>query len=148
MLTKAFKIVKSFVALIIRQKRFTMKKLQLIIALFATVSTLAAQSSVEQNITNSYILNGDFIEAKLYHDNGQIAQTGFYTKENKLHGEWISYDTEGNKTAVAQYENGKKVGVWTFYQGDERKEVSYVDSKIAEVKTWKILDTQVVMSNK
>ncbi len=34
---------------------------------------------------------------QLYHDNGQVAQTGFYTLDNKLEGEWISYDAVGKK---------------------------------------------------
>lgn len=84
------------------------------------------------------------IEATLYHDNGEIAQTGFYTEQNKLQGEWISYDAEGNTTAVAQYDNGKKVGVWKFYQGDTMKEVTYTNAKIAKVKTWESKDTRVV----
>ena len=92
---------------------------------------------------NSYVLNGDLIEATLYHDNGAIAQTGFYTLDNKLQGKWISYNTKGEKTAVANYENGAKVGTWIFYHGDTMKEVHYESSKIAEVKTWTNTDTKV-----
>lgn len=114
--------------------------------IFAMV--LAVQFTFAQDDTkNEYVLNGDTIEATLYHDNGMIAQTGFYTSDNKLDGEWISYDTEGNKTAVASYDKGVKVGTWMFYQGDTIKEVSYANSDIAEVKTWTVTDTRVV-SNK
>ena len=95
---------------------------------------------------NSYVLNGDFIEATLYHDNGAVAQTGFYTLDNKLQGQWISYNAKGEKTAVANYENGAKVGTWIFYQGDTMKEVHYKSSKIAEVKTWTNTDTKVVVN--
>lgn len=94
-----------------------------------------------------YKLKGDVIEAVLYHENGAVAQTGFYTLDNKLEGEWISYDSNGNKSAVAQYDNGKKVGTWTFYQGTTQKEVVYNDSKIAKVKTWEITDTRIVSNN-
>lgn len=93
---------------------------------------------------NSYELSDGLIKATLYHDNGEIAQTGYYTKENKLQGEWISYDMSGNKTAVAQYDNGKKVGTWLFYQGSIMKEVTYADSRISEVKTWKYEDSRLV----
>ena len=119
-----------------------MKAIFMMAALIFSVSTVMAQE-----IKDTYEVKGDVIEATLYHDNGVVAQTGFYTKENKLHGEWISYDNEGNKTAVAQYDNGKKVGTWMFYQGETKKEVTYSDSKIAEVTTWKVSDTRVV-SNK
>lgn len=96
---------------------------------------------------NSYVKNGELIEAKLYHTNGVVSQTGFYNSDNKLQGEWISYDTAGNQTAKGFYDNGKKVGTWTFYQGDMIKEVSYNDSRISEVKTWEVTDTRVVSNH-
>ncbi|MEL6810582.1 MAG: nicotinic acid mononucleotide adenyltransferase [Bacteroidota bacterium] len=103
-------------------------------------------SFAQENNKPTYELKGDIIEATLYHDNGVVAQTGYYTKENKLEGQWISYDAQGNKTAVAYYNNGEKVGTWTFYNGDEMKEVRYQDSRIAEVKTWKATGTRVVVN--
>ncbi len=113
--------------------------------LFVVGVLMLSLSSFAQDLNNpSYVLNGDLIEATLYQDNGKIAQKGYYTKDNKLQGEWISYDAKGNKTAVAYYEAGKKVGTWTFYQGDVMKQVSYQESKIAEVKTWKATETRMV----
>lgn len=91
-----------------------------------------------------YELKGDLIEATLFHANGAVAQTGFYTKDNKLEGMWVSYDATGNKTAVAYYYEGEKVGTWTFYNGDTKKEVTYENSRIAAVKTWEVTDTRVV----
>lgn len=93
---------------------------------------------------DSYTVVDGLIEAKLFHDNGAVAQTGYYTLENKLHGEWISYDLNGNKTAVAQYDNGEKVGTWLFYDGDTMKQVTYSNSKITEVKNWTSADVRVV----
>ena len=84
------------------------------------------------------------LKPTLYHENGAVAQTGFYTEDNKLQGEWISYDVKGNKTAVAQYDNGNKVGTWIFYQGNNKKEVTYTDSRISKVNTWEKTGTQVV----
>lgn len=117
-----------------------MKKTMMLIALLVAVQFTFAQEEKK----NSYIANGDTIEATLYHNNGIIAQTGFYTADNQLDGEWISYDALGNKTAVANYDKGNKVGTWMFYQGDTIKEVSYENAGIAEVKTWKVTDTRVV----
>ena len=113
---------------------------------FAIMVSVQAAIAQDKN-KDTYIDNGDLIEATLYHDNGVVAQEGFYTKNNKLEGDWISYDAQGNKTAVGTYNNGKKVGVWKFYDGNIIKEVSYTDSKIASVTTLEVKDTRVVINN-
>ena len=51
----------------------------------------------------------------LYHSNGSVAQQGHITKNNKLQGTWVSYDEQGNKRAIGNYAQGKKVGTWFFY---------------------------------
>lgn len=129
-----------------------MKKIILLLALTLTANVAFAQDCKKVckakmkkcETKSSYVLNGDLIQATLFHDNGEIAQTGFYTLDNKLQGEWISYDDKGEKTATAFYDNGEKVGTWIFYHGNTMKEVSYERSKIAEVKTWTNTDTKVV----
>ncbi len=117
-----------------------MKNILSLLAVLLITSITFAQD----NKPNTYFLDGDVIVATIYHDNGVVAQTGFYTKENKLTGEWVSYDVNGNKNAVAQYNNGEKVGKWYFFTGDDIKEVSYVDARISKVVTWKSDNTQVV----
>ncbi|MGB0788449.1 MAG: toxin-antitoxin system YwqK family antitoxin [Marinirhabdus sp.] len=117
-----------------------MKKIFLSAILVCIASTAFAQ----QQIQDRFEVVGNLIQATLYHDNGTVAQTGFYTKQNKLHGKWVSYGANGTKTAVANYKNGTKVGTWVFYQGDTMKEVTYTASKIAAVKTWAIKDYRVV----
>ncbi|MGJ8665057.1 MAG: toxin-antitoxin system YwqK family antitoxin [Patiriisocius sp.] len=97
-----------------------------------------------KKVKNSYVQVGDLIKATLFHENGAVAQTGFYTADNKLQGEWTSYDVNGVVTAAATYENGNKVGVWSFFDGNTKKEVTYVDSKIAKVDTWEMKNTRVV----
>ena len=117
-----------------------MKKLIAIcIAVFA-VQVGFAQDKVQ----NEFVKQGDVIKATLYHTNGVVAQTGFYTLDNKLEGEWISYDAQGIKTAVAHYRNGMKVGTWFFFQGDEIKEVKFDNSRIAEVTSFTISDASLV----
>ena len=117
-----------------------MKKLMMILALVLVVPMSFGQEEKK----DTYILNGDHIEATLYHDNGIVAQTGTYDLKNRLDGQWISYDAEGNKTGVAQYKNGLKVGTWMFFDGDILREVTYSSSKIAKVKTYTVTDTRVV----
>lgn len=118
-----------------------MKKL-LLIALFLVSGTVA----FAQNNKPTLEKKGDLIEATYFHDNGAIAQKGFFNKEGKLQGEWKSYDTNGNKVAVGNYENGKKVGKWFFWSADQLSEVDYSDSKIVNVSKWK--NTTPVVSNK
>lgn len=116
----------------------------LVVCLLANVAVAQCSKTCSKDVKDKYVLVDDLIEATLYHENGVVAQKGFYTKENKLQGEWISFDTQGNKTAVAQYNNGNKVGTWKFYQGETLKEVTYANSKIAKVSTWEAKDTRVV----
>lgn len=132
----------------ILKREIIMKKLILILAVIFSASTAFAQDCKKscEGKKDKFVLENGLINATLYHDNGVIAQKGFYTKENKLQGEWTSYDTEGNKTAVAQYDNGEKVGTWKFYQGSTLKEVTYANSKIAKVNTWEAKDTRVVFN--
>ncbi|QNJ97716.1 toxin-antitoxin system YwqK family antitoxin [Constantimarinum furrinae] len=117
-----------------------MKNTLILLALLLTVGVAFGQKIKK----DTFVKNGELIEATLYHDNGVIAQTGFYNAQNKLTGEWTSYDTLGNKTAVGTYVNGEKTGTWFFYQGNEIKEVSYMNSKIAKVKSWTSGETRVV----
>ncbi|RFN59513.1 toxin-antitoxin system YwqK family antitoxin [Marixanthomonas ophiurae] len=118
-----------------------------IITLLALVAIVAIGTAQEKNNKDKYVLtglDGNVVEATLYHDNGVVAQTGFYTLDNKLQGKWVSYDTNGNKTAIAEYDKGKKVGSWVFFQGETIKEVTYMNSKIAKVNTFKKDNTQIV----
>ncbi|MEZ4857558.1 MAG: nicotinic acid mononucleotide adenyltransferase [Flavobacteriaceae bacterium] len=117
-----------------------MKKLLMVF----TFSLLTGASFSQEKVQDQFVKEGNVIKATLYHENGTVAQTGFYTLDNKLVGEWISYSTEGKKTAVAHYNNGNKVGTWYFYQGNEIKEVNYSSSKIAQVTSYKVTDAVVV----
>ena len=129
-----------------------MKKLILVLVVLFSANVMVAQSCKMKTSCktktvckkDSYVLNNGLIEATLFHKNGAVAQTGFYTEDNKLQGEWISYDIKGNKTAIANYNKGDKVGTWTFYQGAIQKEVIYIDSRISKVNTWEKTDTRMV----
>ena len=94
------------------------------------------------------ILNekANLIEVTYFHDNGTISQTGFYTVDGKVHGDWYSYCQEGNKLTSAQYDNGHKVGKWFFWMGDVLKEVDYQKGKIVAIHNWTGKET-VIASN-
>lgn len=117
-----------------------MKKIIILLVTLICAAGLFAQETEKRTLER----NGDVIEATLFHENGIVSQEGQYTLDGKLQGKWISYDVNGNKTAVAQYNKGEKVGTWYFYKGDELKEVKYAENKVAQVTTWKEGETQVV----
>ena len=62
-----------------------------------------------------------------------IEREGFFNKEGKLDSIWVSYDIEGNKTAIAIYKNGVKDGIWTYFKKDKISLVTYKDNKITNV---------------
>lgn len=108
-----------------------MKKYITIIAVLLTAISFAngrkpQLEEVEENL----------VKATYFYENGQVQQTGYF-KEGKLHGEWNSFDTNGNKTAVALYENGAKVGKWYFWTKDGVKEFDYSAKKISFNINWK-----------
>ena len=76
---------------------------------------------------------GKMIQATYFHDNGNVAQTGFLLK-GKLHGQWLMYNAAGKKIASGKYEEGKKAGKWFFWEGEILKEVDFENNKIAAVK--------------
>jgi antitoxin component YwqK of YwqJK toxin-antitoxin module len=89
-----------------------------------------------QDKTPQHQVVGDLVRSTYYYENGKISQEGFY-KNGKVHGSWTSYDMNGNKTAIAEYNEGVKTGKWIFWTGTVLSEVDYSDSRIASVKNWK-----------
>lgn len=78
---------------------------------------------------------GKMVKATYFHDNGEIAQTGYLMK-GKLHGQWLMYDVDGKKIASGKYENGKRTGKWLFWQDEVLKEVDFVDNQITGIRNW------------
>ncbi|HMB99531.1 MAG TPA: hypothetical protein VKN14_00685 [Flavobacteriaceae bacterium] len=105
-----------------------MKKICLVFAFLITVVSFAQQ---ERELK----LNEDtnLIEVTYYHDNGVVSQTGTYTLDGKLQGEWLSFNTEGKKIVSANYDNGKKVGKWYYWNDKTVKIVDYNENEIASV---------------
>jgi len=80
---------------------------------------------------------GHLIMATYFHNNGEIAQKGYFNKNNKLEGTWVSFDTSGNKQSIGHYNNGVKVGTWLFWNNDNLREVDYSQNVIVNVGEWK-----------
>ena len=108
-----------------------MKKTVLFFALLITVVSFAQQ---ERDLK----LNKDtnLIDVTYYHDNGVVSQTGSYTLDGKLQGEWFSFNTAGKKIVSANYDNGQKVGKWFYWNNETLKEVDYSNNAIASVNEW------------
>jgi len=79
---------------------------------------------------------GDIVTATYFYEDGSIAQQGTFNKVGQLDGVWTSYDMAGNKTAIGNYANNKKVGKWLFWTNDKLREVEYNNSKVASVNVW------------
>lgn len=109
-----------------------MKKLLILIVALICSAALFSQE-VKNNV---YEVENNLIKVTMFHDNGQISQTGFYTLDGKLQGNWYSYDVNGKKTAVAKYENGNKTGKWFFWTDGTLKEVDYSTNAIVSVVEW------------
>jgi len=105
-----------------------MKNICLVFAFLITVVSFAQQK-------RDLKLNKDanLIEVTYYHDNGVVSQTGAYTLEGKLQGEWLSFNTEGKKIVSANYDNGVKVGKWFYWNDKTVKVVDYDKNEIASV---------------
>ncbi|TMU54862.1 toxin-antitoxin system YwqK family antitoxin [Flagellimonas algicola] len=88
-----------------------------------------------QNIEPTMEKVGDMVKATYFHENGEIAQTGYFLNE-KLHGQWFMYNLEGKKIASGKYVDGKKSGKWFFWKDEILKEVDFVENRIVHVKNW------------
>lgn len=108
-----------------------MKNLALISIIFFTTVTFAQKErSLELNKSTN------LIDVVYYHDNGEVSQTGSYTKDGKLQGEWLNFNINGTKTVSATYDQGKKVGKWFYWTDKILTEVDYTSNAIASVNEW------------
>lgn len=75
----------------------------------------------------------NLIDATYYHENGQISQKGTFDLKGKLHGQWISFNELGETLSRGQYDNGKRVGTWHFWEDGIIKEVQFDQTGIVSV---------------
>ena len=109
-------------------------------SILVVVAFLFASVITAQDIKPSFEKQGELIKGTFYYQDGSISQEGTY-KDGKLHGQWISYDQNGKKTALATYENGIKTGKWFFWSSDQLTEVDYNNNRIAEISNYKHKET-------
>lgn len=101
-----------------------------VIAIALLTATLGySQGKVEKKFNKETNL----VEATYFHDNGMVSQEGTFNIKGKLHGEWASYNREGQKISMGTYVNGVRTGTWYFWANDTLKEVEFSDNQIASV---------------
>ena len=105
-----------------------------ILFVFAFLITVVSFAQDKQKRDLKLNKDTNLIEVVYYHDNDVVSQTGTYTADGKLHGEWLSFNTEGKKIVLANYDNGKKVGKWFYWSKETVKEVDYSNNAIASLK--------------
>lgn len=106
-----------------------MKKIIYTIALLLIAVCTYGQQEKELTLNEDTGL----IEAVYFHDNGVISQKGTFNLDRKLHGEWISYNEQGEKITQGMYEMGLRTGTWTFWNGDAVKIVEYTNNAVASI---------------
>jgi antitoxin component YwqK of YwqJK toxin-antitoxin module len=112
--------------------------------LFLVVFLIAVVTFGQQKRDLKLNKESNIIEVTYYHDNGVVSQTGAYTLDGNLQGEWLSFDTEGKKVVSANYDNGKKVGKWFYWNNNTLKEVDYTNNTIVSVSEWTDKKTLIV----
>ena len=100
--------------------------------LLAFTLTVGAQQSIDPTFEKE----GKLSKVTYFHQDGSIAQKGFL-KNKKLHGNWTSYDSSGNKLSMGTYEMGMKNGQWFFWKDNDLIEVIYDNNKIVNVLEWR-----------
>lgn len=119
-----------------------MKKMKNILVALALI--LGTVAMAQENPEPKFEKEGDLIKGTFYYEDGTVRQQGTY-KAGELHGEWIAYDINGNKTSLANYTQGVKTGKWFFWTSEKLTEVDYENNQIAGVNTWKIEGTLATM---
>ncbi|THD69455.1 nicotinic acid mononucleotide adenyltransferase [Robertkochia marina] len=117
-----------------------MRNIMLTFAMLFSMTLLA-----QEEIKPKYEIEGNMVKATYYHDNGKVAQTGYYL-DGKLHGEWKAYNQEGKKIAMGTYNQGEKTGKWFFWSENTLHEANYEDSRLASVTKWNNSNS-IVISN-
>ena len=98
-------VINTVLVIITLTRSQKMKKLATLIILFAGVI------GYSQDIEPTFEAEGNLVKATYYYEDGSISTQGYFL-DKALTGEWTRFDRKGNKTQIAYYDNGKKVGKW------------------------------------
>jgi len=116
-----------------------MKNLLILAVFFISIATF----SQKQNTV--FEKEGNLVKASYFTEDGALEVQGFF-KDRKLDGQWTRFDSKGNKTKIAYYKEGKKVGKWLVWSDESLKEINYQNNAIASIQTWKS-DSKLAIGN-
>jgi len=109
-----------------------MKNLMIAIVLLFSVTAFSQEQKIDYKKIDNEIVQATYYFA----DNSTVVEReGFFNKDGKLQGTWISYNEAGEKTVIANYDNGVKDGEWTYFKADKINVVTYDQNKIVSVNT-------------
>lgn len=103
---------------------------------------ISAQESIEPQLEKE----GDLTKVAFFHDNGAVAQTG-YLKDDQRHGNWVSFDTVGEKVSMGSFKSDKKNGQWFFWKENDLIEVTYKNNKIVNIFKWNKKEKMLIANN-
>ncbi len=118
-----------------------MKKTILFVAILFISVGVFAQTKPEMKLNSETNL----IEATYFHKDGTVSQKGTFNLDKKLHGEWTSFNNDGEIISVGSYNSGVKTGKWLFWSNNILKEVEYSNNVIAAVSETK--NTEGIVSS-
>jgi len=101
-----------------------MKNTFLLLLLFLFSFTSYSQTKIYEGEKDGYM------EYRLVSDDGRTLENGTFW-EGKKDGYWYSYHKNGTISAIAQFNNDKRVGTWKFFdeEGELRGKVIYKDNR-------------------
>lgn len=69
-----------------------------------------------------------------YHDNGMIAEEGYY-KNGLKNGCWFAYNGKGKQISRVFFDKGQRTGVWNIeaYNAEYSYQVAYEDNKAVQI---------------
>ena len=103
-----------------------------ILLLFTFLITVVSFAQEKQKRDLKLNKDTNLIDAVYYHENGTVSQTGSFNADGKLQGQWLSFNTEGEKIVSANYANGTNVGKWIHWIEGKKKVVNY-DNNVASL---------------
>ncbi len=107
-----------------------MKTIMNIAIMLFCITAFSQEQKVEYKEVNNNLIKATYYFA----DNKNVVEReGYFNKDGKLQGTWISYNLEGDKVTIANYNNGIKEGVWTYIKKDKISIVTYKENKIIDV---------------
>ena len=114
-----------------------MKKIATLVLVFVVAFTYA------QDKSPVFEKAGDLVKATYFYEDGSVKEQGFF-KDKKLTGQWVQFDQSGNKTMIAHYKEGNKVGRWFSLKGNLIKEINFQNNTVVSVKN---IDKEILALN-